>query len=602
MSRKGQVAIESDLIDVKQVLDAYYQLQPNVDDPSQKVVFGTSGHRGASLNSAFNEAHIITITAAIIEYRNRSGITGALFLGFDTHLLSLPAFMTTLEVLGAAGVDVCIDSHVTLGTINRALDGNQSTNLPIWTPTPAISHAVLRANSDTSGNLRADAFAASIEEPSRAGGLADGIVITPSHNPPSDGGYKYNPAHGGPADTNATAWIASRANELLSGGYKDVPRIPFERALDLDTTHRYDFRTHYVDDLENIIDMEAIRNSGVKIGADPLGGAATEYWGVIAEKYGLNLTVVNETVDPRWPFMTLDWDEKIRMDCSSPYSMQGLVNRFLEDASRYDIGTGNDADSDRHGIVVPNAHAKSTGAAGVDPNNAYTPGLMNPNHFLAVAIDYLFSGARANWPSSVAVGKTLVSSSLIDRISGGIGRKLVEVPVGLKWFVPGLISGELGFGGEESAGASFLRKNGKVWTTDKDGLLLDLLASEITASTGKNPAEHHRELIGKYGESWYERIDAPASLEEKDKLKKLSPQDVSALELAGEKITAKLTKAPGNDAGIGGLKVVTDNAWFAARPSGTENVYKIYAESFISPEHLAQVQTQAKEVVAKAIS
>ena len=599
MSRKGQPAQESDLINVKQVLDAYYALRPDVEDPAQKVVFGTSGHRGASLNSAFNEAHIISITAAVMEYRTKSGITGPLFLGFDTHLLSLPAFMTTLEVLGAAGVQACIDSHVTLGTINRALDANQSTNLPIWTPTPAISHAILRANSDTAGNLRPDAFSASIEEPSRAGNLADGVVITPSHNPPTDGGYKYNPAHGGPADT---AWIAARANELLSGGYKDVPRVPFERALELDTTHTYDFRTHYVNDLENIIDMAAIKNAGVRIGADPLGGAATEYWGVIAEKYGLQMDVVNESVDPRWPFMTLDWDEKIRMDCSSPYSMQGLVNRFLENPGKYDIGTGNDADSDRHGIVVPDAHSAATGAAGFDPDGKYVPGLMNPNHFLAVAINYLFSGARPDWPSSVAVGKTLVSSSLIDRLTSGIGRKLVEVPVGLKWFVPGLISGELGFGGEESAGASFLRQNGRVWTTDKDGLLLDLLAAEITAKTGKNPAQQHRKLIAKYGESWYARIDAPASLEEKDKLKGLSPENVSASDLAGEKITAKLTKAPGNGAGIGGLKVTTENAWFAARPSGTENVYKIYAESFISPEHLGQVQDEAKSVVAKAIA
>ncbi|MDR1861583.1 MAG: phosphoglucomutase [Candidatus Ancillula sp.] len=601
-SRAGSLAEQSDLIDVVKVLDAYYSGAPDVNDPSQKVVFGTSGHRGASLKNAFNEAHIVSTTAAIVEYRKLAGIDGPLFIGIDTHILSLPAFMSAVEVLVAAGVEIMVDSHVNNGTIQQALDANRSTHLPIWTPTPAISCAILKANSDQNGVLRKDAFAASIQVPAKNRGLADGIVVTPSHNPPTDGGFKYNPAHGGPADTDATAWIASRANELLPGGWKNVARTPFTEALNKENVHKYDYRKSYVDDLVNVIDLDVIRDSGLRIGADPLGGAATEYWGLIAEQYGLNLEVVNETVDPRWTFMTLDWDEKIRMDCSSAFSMQGLVNRFLADPAKYDIGTGNDADSDRHGIVTPNALAKSTGAAGIDPQGEYVPGLMNPNHFLSVCINYLFGGARPDWSSNANIGKTLVSSSLIDRLAAGIGKKLVETPVGFKWFVPGLIDSSFGFGGEESAGASFLRKNSKVWSTDKDGLILDLLASEITARTGKNPADHHRELIEKYGQSWYARIDAPASLEQKDALKKLTPSAVSATSLAGEVINAKLTEAPGNGASIGGLKVVTENAWFAARPSGTENVYKIYAESFISKDHLTQVQAEAKEVVNKAIS
>jgi phosphoglucomutase len=599
--RAGQLALTSDLIDVNKVLDAYYELQPDVNDPAQKVVFGTSGHRGSSLNSAFNEAHIVSTTAAIVEYRELAGINGPCFIGFDTHLLSLPSFKSAVEVLVAAGIEVKIDSHVTIDTINRALKGNDSTNLPIWTPTPAISHAILRANSDSNGVLRDDAFAASVATPATKPGLADGIVVTPSHNPPTDGGFKYNPAHGGPADTDATSWVAARANELLTSEWKNVKRVPFEEALNADNISLYDFRKIYVDDLENIIDMNAIREAGVKIGAHPLGGAATEYWGLIAEQYGLKMDVVDNLVDPRWPNMTLDWDGKIRMDCSSPYSMQGLVNKFLEDPSKYDIGTGNDADSDRHGIVVPNAYAKSTGAAGIDPAGEYVPGLMNPNHFLAVCINYLWGGARPNWPETAAIGKTLVSSSLIDRLAAGLGKKLVEVPVGFKWFVPGLINGSFGFGGEESAGASFLRLNGTVWTTDKDGLILDLLAAEIIAKTGKNPAELHRELITKYGQSWYARIDAPASLEEKDKLKKLSPSQVTAAEITGETIDAKLTEAPGNNESIGGLKVVTENTWFAARPSGTENVYKIYAESFVSADNLADVQSEARDVVSAAL-
>jgi phosphoglucomutase len=618
MSRAGQLAKTSDLIDVDGVLKAYYSGVPDANKPEEMVVFGTSGHRGSSLKTSFNEAHILATTAAIVEYRTAAKIDGPLFIGIDTHLLSLPAFMSALEVLVGANVNVKIDSHINASTIARALGGSDSTGLPIWTPTPAVSHAILRFNSNEAGDLRDDAFAASIEEPAKAPGLADGIVVTPSHNPPTDGGFKYNPAHGGPADSNATAWIAKRANELLlSGAWKDIPRTPFESALTDSNVEPYDFRKIYVDDLINVVDMEAIAEAGVRIGADPLGGAATEYWGLIASQYGLNMEVVNNSVDPRWPFMTLDWDEKIRMDCSSVNSMQGLVNRFQAEPTKYDLGTGNDADSDRHGIVVPDAYAKSTvgpsadgseierGQAGIDPEGEYVPGLMNPNHFLAVCINYLFGGARPGWPKGVAVGKTLVSSSLIDRLATALeekqGSKLVEVPVGFKWFVPGLINSSFGFGGEESAGASFLRKNGKVWTTDKDGLILDLLAAEIIAKTGKNPAQHHRDLIEQYGQSWYQRIDASATLEEKSKLSKLEPSAVTATELAGEKILAKLTKAPGNDASIGGLKVVTENAWFAARPSGTENVYKIYAESFISPEHLLQVQAQARDVVSAAL-
>jgi phosphoglucomutase len=461
-------------------------------------------------------------------------------------------------VLAAAGVEVHVDARDS------------------WTPTPAVSHAILRHNgAGTSEGVR-----------TQGPGLADGIVVTPSHNPPRDGGFKYNPPHGGPAGSEATGWIADRANAILRGGWRDVPRVPLERALAAETTRKHDYLSAYVDDLANVLDLEAIRTAGVRIGADPLGGASVEYWAAIGERYGLDLTVVNPEVDPTWRFMTLDWDGKIRMDCSSPYAMASLVSRMTTGdggPAPFDIATGNDADSDRHGIVTPDA------------------GLMNPNHYLAVAISYLYGGARPQWPAGTAIGKTLVSSSLIDRVAGRLGRRLVEVPVGFKWFVPGLIDGSVGFGGEESAGASFLRTDGTVWTTDKDGMLPALLASEILATTGKTPSQHHAALVGEFGESWYARVDAAASREEKKTLAALSPEQVTATELAGDPITARLTRAPGNDAAIGGLKVTTERAWFAARPSGTEDVYKIYAESFVSPEHLAQVQEQAKQVVSDAL-
>ncbi|HEY0189354.1 MAG TPA: phosphoglucomutase (alpha-D-glucose-1,6-bisphosphate-dependent) [Cellulomonas sp.] len=555
--RAGTPAQPSDLVDVDAMLAAYHDRRPDLDDPAQRVVFGTSGHRGSSLDGAFNEAHIVAITAAIVEYRRSQGTDGPLFIGRDTHGLSLPAWQTALEVLAAAGVEVRVDARDS------------------WTPTPAVSHAILLHNgAATSEGVRA------------AGpGLADGIVVTPSHNPPRDGGFKYNPPHGGPAGSEATAWIADRANALLADGLDRVPRVALATALGADTTRRHDFLGAYVDDLANVLDLEAIRAAGVRIGADPLGGASVEYWGAIAERYGLDLTVVNPTVDPQWSFMTLDWDAKIRMDCSSPSAMASLVRAMQADGgpAPYDIATGNDADSDRHGIVTPDA------------------GLMNPNHFLAVAIRYLFSGARPGWPAGAAIGKTLVSSSLIDRVAGSLGRRLLEVPVGFKWFVPGLLDGSVGFGGEESAGASFLRTDGTVWTTDKDGILLALLASEITATTGRSPSQHHAELVEQFGRSWYARVDAPATLEQKATLGRLSPEQVTATSLAGEPIVAKLTSAPGNGASIGGLKVTTENAWFAARPSGTENVYKIYAESFLGEEHLAQVQAAAKDVVSDAL-
>ncbi|GII99969.1 phosphoglucomutase [Sediminihabitans luteus] len=555
--RAGTPAQPSDLIDVDAVVGAYYDLTPDVDDPAQKVVFGTSGHRGSSLDHAFNEAHIIATTQAIVEYRASQGTDGPLYIGRDTHALSLPAWQTALEVLAAAGVETYVDARDS------------------FTPTPAVSLAILRHNgAATSEGVRTS-----------GPGLADGIVVTPSHNPPRDGGFKYNPPHGGPAGSEATGWIADRANEILRSGVGAVRRVSLEEALAAETTRRHDFLTSYVDDLANVIDMEAIRSSGIRIGADPLGGAAVEYWGEIAERYDLDLTVVNPQVDPRWAFMTLDWDGKIRMDCSSPSAMASLVSKMTDPATSgtFDIATGNDADSDRHGIVTPDA------------------GLMNPNHFLAVSIAYLYGGARPGWGEAAAIGKTLVSSSLIDRVGASLGRRVVEVPVGFKWFVPGLLDGSVGFGGEESAGASFLRTDGGVWTTDKDGLLLALLGSEILATTGRTPSQHHAELVAEHGASWYARVDAPASLEEKATLAKLSPEQVEATSLAGEEITAKLTEAPGNDAKIGGLKVTTENAWFAARPSGTENVYKIYAESFVSADHLAQVQAEAKDVVSAAL-
>ncbi len=558
-ARAGQVAHEEDLIDVDRVVGAYYDLTPDADDPAQRVAFGTSGHRGSSLDAAFNEAHIAAITQAIVEYRASQGTDGPLFIGRDTHALSLPAWQTALEVLAAADVTVMIDARDS------------------FTPTPAVSQSILLHNgAGTAEGVR-----------TTGPGLADGIVVTPSHNPPRDGGFKYNPPHGGPADSDATGWIADRANEILrGGGLSSVKRVSLENALAATTTRRHDFLTTYVDDLPNVIDVDAIRASGVRIGADPLGGASVEYWGAIGERFDLDLTVVNPQVDPRWAFMTLDWDGKIRMDCSSPYAMASLVSRMTADgaAAPFDVATGNDADSDRHGIVTPDA------------------GLMNPNHYLAVAIQYLYDGGRPGWPKYAAIGKTLVSSALIDRVAAGLGRELIEVPVGFKWFVPGLLSGEVGFGGEESAGASFLRRDGGVWSTDKDGILLALLASEIVAKTGKSPSEHHRALVAEHGESWYARVDAAATREQKAKLGALSPEQVTSTTLAGQDITATLTAAPGNRAKIGGLKVTTADAWFAARPSGTEDVYKIYAESFVSAQHLAEVQAEAKDLVNEALA
>jgi phosphoglucomutase len=540
--RAGQPAQPEDLVDLPHLVTAYYSIEPDPEDVAQQVAFGTSGHRGSALNGAFNEAHILAITQAIVEYRAAHGTTGPLFIGRDTHGLSEPAWVSALEVLAANDVVTMIDSR------DR------------YTPTPAVSHAILTYNRG------------------RTEALADGIVVTPSHNPPSDGGFKYNPPNGGPADTDATNAIAKRANEILRSG-SGVRRVPLSRALD--AVHRYDYLGSYVDDLPNVVDVDAIRAAGVRIGADPLGGASVDYWGEIAQRHGLDLTVVNPLVDATWRFMTLDHDGKIRMDCSSPDAMAGLI-RAIATSDRYQIATGNDADSDRHGIVTPDA------------------GLLNPNHYLAVAIDYLYTH-RPSWPDGIAVGKTAVSSSIIDRVVAGIGRKLVEVPVGFKWFVDGLIGGTIGFGGEESAGASFLRRDGSVWTTDKDGIILALLASEILAVTGLSPSQRYQELTAKYGTPFYARVDAPADREQKARLSKLSAEQVSATEVAGEPITAKLTAAPGNGAPLGGLKVTTANAWFAARPSGTEDVYKIYAESFNGPEHLAEVQEAAREVVNKVI-
>ena len=555
-ARAGQPAQPEDLIDVDEVVNAYYELVPDPAVPEQKVVFGTSGHRGSSLDTAFNEAHIVATTAAIVEYRRSQGTDGVLYIGRDTHALSEPAWRTAIEVLAGAGVTTAVDARGS------------------YTPTPAVSHSILLANgAGTETGVR-----------TTGPGLADGIVVTPSHNPPRDGGFKYNPPHGGPADSDATSWIANRANELLADGWKDVKRVPIQEALDGNYVVKHDYLETYVADLENVIDMDAIREAGVRIGADPLGGASVDYWAAIGERYGLDLTVVNPEVDPAWHFMTLDWDGKIRMDCSSPNAMASLRGAMTPDAegkTPYDVATGNDADSDRHGIVTPD-------------------GLMNPNHYLAVAIEYLFTH-RPGWPETAAVGKTLVSSSLIDRVVADMGRTLIEVPVGFKHFVPGLIDGSVGFGGEESAGASFLRKDGSVWTTDKDGIILALLASEIIAITGKTPSQLHEEQVERFGASAYARIDAPATKPQKAKLAALSPEDVTATELAGEPITAKLVRAPGNDAPIGGLKVTTENAWFAARPSGTEDVYKIYAESFKGAEHLAEVQEEAKKVVAAAL-
>lgn len=569
MSRAGQLPSTSDLVNLEQIINDYYALVPSADDPAQKVVFGTSGHRGASGKSSFNEAHIVAITAATVEYRKEQGLGGAILVGFDTHLLSLPAFKSCLEVLGATGVNFSIDTHVSEELIALALQGKAPEGCAIWTPTPAISHAILRENAGKTKSAE----------------LSDGIIITPSHNPPTDGGIKYNPAHGGPADSDATNWIANRANELLPN-WQSVARVSFEEALA--KARRVDFRDNYVKDLANVIDMAAIKEAGIRICADSLGGASVDYWSEIARVYGLKLVVANPKVDPSFRFITLDWDEKIRMDCSSPSAMTGTVEK-ANTSDDFDIFTGNDSDSDRHGIVARNP-----------ATNTFE--LMNPNHFLATAISYLFGEGRPDWPTNVGIGKTLVSSSLIDRVANGLGKKLVEVPVGFKWFVDGLMDGSIGFGGEESAGASFLRRNGTVWTTDKDGLTLALLAAEIMAKTGESPVAVHKKLTDTYGESWYERIDAPATLEQKAKLASLSPDDVTSSELAGEIINDKLTTASGNGASIGGLKVTTENAWFAARPSGTEDVYKIYAESFVSLEHLREVQNSAKDIVDKSLN
>ncbi len=541
--RAGQPAAPSDLVDVPRLVTAYYSEHPDPLVPDQRVSFGTSGHRGSSLLSSFNDDHIAAITQAICEHRAGAGIGGPLFLARDTHALSEPAWVTALEVLAANGTTVLIDAR------DR------------YTPTPALSHAVLVHNASAGANV------------------ADGIVITPSHNPPADGGFKYNPPDGGPAGTEVTTAVEDRANELLSAGLKGIRRIPIARARAASTTLPYDFLDAYVSDLPSAIDVAAISRACVRIGADPLGGASVDYWGAIGERYGLQLTVVNTLVDPTWRFMTLDWDGKIRTDCSSPYAMASLIERRRE----FGLATGNDADADRHGIVTPDV------------------GLMNPNHFLAVAIEYLYTH-RPSWPPRAAVGKTLVSSNMIDRVTADLGRQLFEVPVGFKWFVSGLLDGGIGFGGEESAGASFLRRDGRAWSTDKDGILLCLLASEIVARTGNTPSERYQALTERFGDPVYARVDAPATREEKAVLAALHPEDVTATELAGEPITAKLTAAPGNGAPIGGLKVETESGWFAARPSGTEDVYKIYAESFKGPDHLARIQEEARHVVAAALS
>ena len=541
--RAGQPAQPGDLVDVARLATAYYALHPDPADPAQRVAFGTSGHRGSALNAAFNDDHIAATSQAICEHRAAAGVDGPLFLAKDTHALSEPAFTTALEVFAANGVRVLVDTR----------DG--------YTPTPALSHAILTHNARGSG------------------GTADGVVVTPSHNPPADGGFKYNPPDGGPAGSDITKVVQDRANALLADGLAGVRRIPYARARTADTTGTYDYLAAYVDDLPSAIDLDAVRAAGVRIGADPLGGASVAYWGEIADRHKLELTVVNPLVDPTWRFMTLDWDGKIRMDCSSAYAMASLIARRAE----FDLATGNDADADRHGIVTPDA------------------GLLNPNHYLAVAIDYLFS-ARDGWPAGAAVGKTLVSSSMIDRVAADLGRRLVEVPVGFKWFVPGLLDGSIGFGGEESAGASFLRRDGRVWTTDKDGILLCLLAAEILAVTGQSPSQRYAALVARHGDPAYARVDAPASRDEKAVLARLSPEQVTATEVADERVVAILTSAPGNGAPIGGLKVQTENGWFAARPSGTEDVYKIYAESFRGPEHLARIQEEARGVVAAALT
>lgn len=541
--RAGKPADPKGLVDVPRLIAAYYTENPDPFDPLQLVSFGTSGHRGSSLSVTFNEAHILAVTQAICDRRGKGGATGPLFLGRDTHALSEPAFRSALEVLAGNGVEVMVDR-----------DGG-------YTPTPVVSHAILSHNRG------------------RGEGLADGIVITPSHNPPEDGGFKYNPPHGGPADTGVTRGIEERANAILRSGPGEVRRLSFGRALAAPTTHRHDFVDSYVGDLGAVLDLETIRGSGIRIGVDPLGGSAAAYWEPIADRYGLNLTVVNPSVDPTFRFMPLDWDGKIRMDCSSPFAMAGLI--AMRD--RFDVAFGNDTDADRHGIVTR------------------TAGLLNPNHYLAAAIDYLFRN-RAGWRGDAGIGKTVVSSGMIDRVAARLSRRLHEVPVGFKWFVEGLSDGTLGFGGEESAGASFLREDGTAWSTDKDGLILGLLAAEMMAATGRDPGEHYVDLTREFGAPAYERIDAPATKGQKTALSKLSPSQVTAKTLAGERIEAMLTTAPGNGAAIGGLKVVTANGWFAARPSGTEDVYKLYAESFLGADHLRRIQEEARTLIERVFS
>jgi phosphoglucomutase len=539
----GSPAQPSMLIDVPQLISAYYANRPDPAVPAQRVAFGTSGHRGSAFSQSFNEAHILAVSQAICWYRQQHDISGPLFLGRDTHALSEPAFRTALEVLAANEVEVRVDTD----------DG--------YTPTPVLSHAILTFNRG------------------RKSQLADGIVITPSHNPPEDGGFKYNPPHGGPADTQVTQWIEAQANTLLANNLGEVKRIPYEQASIASTTHRYDYLQTYIADLANVVDMSLVRDAQLKLGADPLGGAGIAYWGAIAERYGLDLTVMHDAADPMFAFMTVDWDGKIRMDCSSPHAMASLIS--LKD--RFDIAWANDPDHDRHGIVTRSA------------------GLMNPNHYLSVAIDYLFRH-RPRWQANAAIGKTVVSSSMIDRVANHLGRQLIETPVGFKWFVNGLVNGTLGFGGEESAGASFLRRDGTVWTTDKDGLILGLLAAEILAKTGRDPGTYYHELTTQHGDPVYERIDAPATPEQKARLQKLSPEELPSTTLAGEKIHTVLTKAPGNNSAIGGLKVMTANGWFAARPSGTENVYKLYTESFLGAEHLRRIQEEAQHLITRALA
>jgi phosphoglucomutase len=541
--RAGKLPDPSMLANVPRLVSAYYTMHPDPARREERVSFGTSGHRGSSLNGSFTESHILATTQAICHYRREQGIDGPVFLGIDTHALSVSAFGSALEVLAANDVDTMIDAN----------DG--------YTPTPAVSHAILSYNAG------------------RTTGLADGIVITPSHNPPEDGGFKYNGTNGGPADTKATGWIEQRANALLADGLREVKRITLARARSAATTHRYDYADAYVADLPSVVDLDVVRASKLRLGVDPLGGAGVAYWGLIAERYGLPLTVVSDIVDPTFRFMTVDWDGRIRMDCSSPYAMQRLIG--LRD--QFDVAWACDPDHDRHGIVARSA------------------GLLNPNHYLAVAIDYLYQ-RRDGWSPAAGIGKTVVSSSMIDRVAEKLGRRLVEVPVGFKWFVDGLIDGSLGFGGEESAGASFLRRDGRAWSTDKDGLIMGLLAAEITAVTGRDPGELYTALTERFGAPAYERIDAAASPEQKSVLSRLTPEKVRASELAGDPIIARLTTAPGNGASIGGLKVVTENGWFAARPSGTEDVYKLYAESFKGTEHLRRIQDEARHIIADAFA